>query len=513
MKKYSICVLLLIALCSFASAKKSRPESTARYWEMGVAAARGGQPDSALHLLNTVLSKGIAEDSLYYLWAEIYLNRGVIDTALVLNLSIKPGGGSTIRKLTYEQRYLIYTTLGWKKEAEAALDSTMQSTVSGPLGWLIPECALYLSGGGYFENNVVDRKYPYPASEGTMETLKNGSALGALRLEWKVSALKKQQLNVGTRLRYSSSRFSLAARTAHQNDSADAAVGGYIKYGLFSNALSFTYMISRKRDFLDEQSVVHLASLRYALLGKKWLGSVEGGYQYDTNDKEHYGYLLGWGDRLVGKSDDFSGELFFSGVRAAPYLIADIFGVVNVKDNVRYTDTVRQGVLKFTGTPLVFFTQIPVSYLNAATMVRWEHKTDTRFSFGGGAGYSATRYTQHYKWYYLLNSKPSGSMGDGFALNVVDGKYYVIESANLSGGVKLSPDPVHFEFVSKERIDQTITMNLFFKRSFEAFGDGTVDLNVRRNFSTLMKDAPVDIQQWYGELLFSWFFRYAPGRG
>jgi len=514
MRKLSQFTIVLFMVGTISYAEKSSPESTTWYWQRGIEAARAGQQDSAFTCLTTVLTRGIAEDSLYYLWAEMYLSKGIIDTALVLNLSIKPISGYAIHNLMYEQRYLIYTTLGWKKEAKAVLDSMVQQKPVGRFSRFIPECALYVSGGGHLENNALDRNYPYPGVDGTMETLKNGSALASLRLEWPILATNGQQVNIGSRIRYSSSRLSVAARTAHQNDSADASVGAYLNYELFSNALSINYMISRKRDFIDEVSLVHLTSVRYALLVRDWMGMIEGGYQFDTNDKEHYGYLLLWGERPVGKSNEFTGELLVSGSSAEAYLFGEENKVVFSKGSVLYTDSTYTKTqpkisFKYTAPPVVYYHGIPRSYLNAAEMARWEHRFSTSFSLGCGGGYSTTWYLEKYRWYYISASQPSGNY-NGLAFNGNDGKYYGMQGGN-SEGVELNPEPV--QIIAQRRIDQTLTMNLFIKRSFGRFGDGMVDLNVRRNFSTLMESAPVDIQKWYGELLFSWFFRYAPERG
>lgn len=521
---------VLVALPGSA-ADASRQSSANEWWRLGITAARKGATDSALYCMRKSFGAGISDDSLYYLWAEVFLYKGVLDTALALNYSIPVHDGSALVKKVTEQRYAIYKTLGWEKEAKALLDSLGEK----PPGWWrrrIPECMVYLSGGAFFESNAADKNYPYPRTTDSTEELINGSGIASLRAGWHVPIGKTQSIRFGGKLRYAGSRFSVANTTAHLNDSADASFGGYLHYSLFSERLLTGYTFSRKKDFLDTRSYVHQFFLRYAFLMKKWLGSIEAGYNYEAPIKEHFYYLMNYWDRIIDKKNSVSFTLFLSGMTAEELVInSSPLQYLYVKDNRIYTDstftiavTKNSNFINGTSVDSVFdwlpvVQSIPQSFLGVNPHIRYEYRINKRFSTGGAGGYNFTWYRQKYIWVDFRYDTPQTvniidqNLNDIYgAYNYNDDNYYWIRFIPpLTSGIQLDSIPVLLH--STRRVDQSLSLNLFFKSDFGKLGDLILDITARRNFSSLMKSAPVDIQRWYGEMMLTWFFRFKPDYG
>jgi hypothetical protein len=515
--------VLLVLPASAADAPREPPAN--KWWLQGVTAARKGATDSALYCMKKSFASGISDDSLYYLWAEIFLYRGVLDTALALNYSIPVHDGSALIKKVTEQRYAIYKTLGWGKEAQALLDSLNIR----PPGWwrrFIPECTVYLSGGGYFENNTADKNYPYPRDSDSTETVVNGNGIASVRAGWHIPVGKTQGIRFGGKLRYAGSRFSVASSTAHLNDSADASFGAYLNYSLFSNRLQTGYAFSRKKDFLDTKTYLHQFFMRYAFLTKKWLGSVEAGYNYEAPIKEHFYYLMNYWDREIDKKNSVSFTLFLSGMTAETFTFSEDVVYIYVKDGTAWNTDFSQplwiGVEFISNHATGIDYAIPQSHWAVNPHIRYERRLSKRFSFGTGCGYNGNWYREKNSWVdfnYPEEEIPqvTGKGIEGnekyLAYNYNDGNYYWVTNWEMGIGqvtVELDSLPVIYK---KRRVDQSLSLNLFFKSDFGKLGDVILDITARRNFSSLMKSAPVDIQRWYGEMMLTWFFRFKPDYG
>lgn len=524
-----LCTAFLVL--SVSASDSDRHQTAKELWRKGITSARNGAFDSASYYMKKTFAKGISDDSLYYLWAEIFLYKGVLDTALALNYSVPVSDESALNKQVYEQRYAIYTALGWEKEAKALLDSLGGK----PPGWwrhFIPECTVYLSGGGYYENNAADKNYPYPQIEDSTETVINGNGIASVRVGWHLPVSKSQEIRFGGKLRYAGSRFSVANTTTHLDDSADASFGGYCEYSMFHDQIVAGYTINRKKDFLGIKTYLHQFFLRYAFLMDDWLGSVEAGYNYEAPLDEHFYYLMNYWDRMINKKNSLSFTLFLSGMKAKNLDITNLFQYLYVRDSHIYTDStysrpVISNLSFITWLPvdsvfdwLPVSQSIPQSFIGVNPHARYEYRMNKRFSIGGGCGYNCTWYQEKYSWvdFSYDNFHPANMTGlDGnnvyAAYNQNDSNYYWIEYIPLIGDIVLDSIPISFHRESRYRVDQSVALNLFFKSDFGKLGDLMLDINIRRNFSSLMKSAPVDIQRWYIELMLTWFFRFKPERG
>ncbi len=526
--KHSFVFIFFVAVVGLNAADfgASQERSTSWYWRRGLETARNLKTDSALYYLNQAFEKGIKDDSLYYLWAEIYLYRSVPDTALALSFSIKPSAGSALNTLALKQRYAIYNMLGWDKQAGAILDS-LRMTPSGRLRMFIPECNLFVSGGGFLEKNEPDQNYPYPHISDSTAEIENGAGIASMRLGWRVPAGKIGELQLGGRLRYAGSRFSAAASAAHVGDSADAAIGGYIRYSIPSGLFSVRYICSRKKDFTDAKSFLHEVSFRYPILTNTLFGSIEGGYHYEFPIREHYYYLMSYTERDIGEKARMDAVLYISGMKAKPYYFDESVPYIFVKEGVIYKDSsftmpIRTSIelLQESAFGRIYNRRvIPQSYFGINPQLRFRRNLTGVFSAGAGAGYMFCRYLEDYRWLdlrYALDEVPARNgirniytgTESFLALNGSDNRYYWVRAIPSLNQVEL--DTLAVSFNSVKRVDHTLSLNIFFNCSFRRAGSIMLDITGRRNFSTLLNSAPVDIQKWYLEVMLSWFFRFKP---
>jgi hypothetical protein len=269
------------------------------------------------------------------------------------------------------------------------------------------------------------------------------------------------------------------------------------------------------------------------VLTKNWLGTVEGGYHHEYPLKEHYYYLMTYWDRTIGKRNNFSFSLFLSGMSAEKLQILMYQPYIYVKDDIIYSDSnVTSPITEtfYLSNSSVYGTieserNIPQDYWGVNPNLRYEYKVSKRVSMGLGGNYMLTWYRSNYTWIEYRPYRetiPTTGIRNPFqtesflAYNTDDGGYYWVNSIQKSNRqlvVQLDSIPVIFYYYNERRVDQSLTLNLFFKYRANRFGSFTLDLTARRSFSTLMKLAPVDIERWYGALTLTWFFRFKPDYG
>lgn len=521
-------VMYITALSAVSANAKERKhlDSAAFHWLSGLEAAHDSRVDSALSYLRMAHSEGISDDSLYYLWAETFLYKGVYDTALALNFSIKSQHNGELYGKALKQRYLIYSALGWESEAKTIYDS-LQSGHTLAMKKFLPECDLYISSGVYAEKNLLEREYPFPRPPGGSDTIIDGILDGSLRLAWSLPLKKGQDIRFGAGLLYRGSRFGNVSSMQKLNDSTDMALSGFVRYSLLSNRLSFNYSISRTEDFLDRVLLRHQWSIRSLFITDTWFGSLEAGYRYRNPSTRHYYYLRGYADRLIGMKSDLSFSLMLSGIELDDYQYGNDILYLYVKDSRLYFDSLLTpvtSVLMLSKTDkynvIPNECSIPQSFLGINPQVRYERQLSERISTGCGLGYFVTRYRKPYIWMDLhMEQKDipttgiySGGSESYLVYDLDRHGYYWIDSIASVHSVFPDPRGVTITRHSMRRVDQTLSLDLFFTCSIGRAGDVEFNLTAERNFSTLSNAAPVDIQKWYGEATVTWYFNFKPDK-
>ncbi len=519
-------LIFMLSSGTFAASAGSGQKPASWYWQKGLDAARNGATDSALSLMRQSFGRGIPDDSLYYLWAEVYLYKGSLDTALALNFSVKTFPGRGLRTKALKQRYGIYSALGWQREADAVRDSLAREP-GMLLRRLLPECNLFLSGGVYRENITVNRNYPFePREYDSTATFTEGNGDASLRLGWTVPIGRTQGLQFGARLLYFGSRFSTTSLKERFNDSTDISAGGYLRYTLFSNRLAVSYTGSRRKDFIHNTTFMHQFALRYGFPAAQWIGSLEAGYSYRFPLQRHYYSIRTNFDRPMDSKNDIGYTLQFSGMRTEPLKIEENIPILFVKDGVIYRNSNFESpisnIKELTNATPYMATSIARSYSSINPNLRHEYRINKVFSTGLNGGYTCTWYHGKYEWFVLTypyseipQIEGAQEIVNSTTIMTYDGndhRYYWAEGIGITN--KIKTETIHpISFHSEQRVDQALTLNLFFKCSLGRFGDIMLDILMERYFSTLARSAPVDIQKWYGELMLTWFFRFKPDYG
>jgi hypothetical protein len=115
--RFFLLIVCLSIFPSFSASGKMLPSSGAAFWQQSRDAAQRGEIDTAMLYLKKAFGQGLSDDSLYFLWSEIYIAKGELDTALALNYAAKPDSAGDLARQILEQRYSIFSSLGWKSEA------------------------------------------------------------------------------------------------------------------------------------------------------------------------------------------------------------------------------------------------------------------------------------------------------------------------------------------------------------------------------------------------------------
>jgi hypothetical protein len=115
-KADSLLLAAIIVLMSFFQGSAGYNSSL----ERGLRQLQAQQYDSAQVSLYVAFKDGMSKDSLYYMWANLYIQKGVYDSALALNAALIDTA-SIWQNRTLNQRYLIYKMLGWEDDASGLL--------------------------------------------------------------------------------------------------------------------------------------------------------------------------------------------------------------------------------------------------------------------------------------------------------------------------------------------------------------------------------------------------------
>jgi hypothetical protein len=495
-----------------AATPKQSPPSRGDNWQRAWDAAHHGETDTAQRYLNKAFGQGLSDDSLYYLWSEIYLSKGDLDTALALNYAVKPDSGSGLARKVLEQRYVIYSALGWTSEARGILKS-LHGRSYMVLRRLIPECSGSLSLGIYHEENVADRQYPYPRAFDSLSALTNGNSSAMVQFGWRLSLPSSQGLQIGGKCWYAGSRLSVPARSFQGTDSADFVTGAFLRYSAFSDRFATGYGFSWKRDFLNNITSVHEVSISGAMITPGWLGSIDAAFQWEYPLGRNHYTLMVYADRDLNVRNTFGFSFIVSGFAEDKLQLQDDLSFMYVRNTTMYTDSTF-------GTPIRFKAQIPssmgstaanycvpMSYWSINPQVHYQRQMSRKCALGLSLAYSASWYPEKYEWYdlrYQPGMEPRGL--DVSVLNGSDRQLYWVRSIGANSSVLLDSLPVLFH--DERRIDQAVSLGVSIRTSWGGWGDVILDAMLRRNFSTLMDSAPVDIQRWYANAVITWFFRF-----
>lgn len=469
---------------------------------------REGIQDSAIHYMQKAFSTGISDDSLYYLWSQIYIQKGILDTALALNFASSPPFQSAIHNKILKQRCSIYQMLGWKEEAGSILDS-LQKNPAQHLKNLIPSAGIYFEGGGYKENEI-EKKIPFNNETvlGSYTSMQ-GNFTGYLK--WKIPLSSSQGLK--TSLQYSGygSHFTEPVSISSIGDSLDHTISAGLRYYLFSEQISLGYKFSRTKNLYNNLYLLNKFDLGFFLIRKLWSVFMECGLNFETREPASniYGFLL------IDRSFSEKNGLSFS-LNSFYHSTDPLSGLDTNKVHLKYVDgfqfysdstfkdtlltpAAMRDLIRGNQPPTMFVVKYPLSYINLNPAVSFRQKTWWDITFGIGAGYILTMYRGDYVWtdYRYSRDNMSGFVTQGedyniLVMNRADRKMYWVRNIDFSAR-EMVLDSVPVVFRRKNRVDNTLTLNVNFKRNIGKFAEICLSGDISRNFSNLEDQAPVEI--------------------
>ena len=115
---------------------------------------------------------------------------------------------------------------------------------------------------------------------------------------------------------------------------------------------------------------------------------------------------------------------------------------------------------------------IPQSYWGVNPHLRYQYQLTKLFAAGMGTGYLCSWYREKYTWINLRYASADIPAGNGIrnmytgtesflAFNAADRRYYWVRTIRSVNQVTLDTLPVTFH--SERRVDQALSLNLFFK--------------------------------------------------
>ncbi|HON11524.1 MAG TPA: hypothetical protein PLE24_11715 [Chitinispirillaceae bacterium] len=499
-------------------------QSSSVCFEKGIRNIERGKPDSALFYLQKSFSAGLGDDSLYYLWSEIYLRRGVLDTALGLSYASNPERDKLLYRKVLLQRYLIYSALGWQKEAGQVADSLEKLTYNRLMRF-VPDVAVSL-GSGFISERETAKEAPFEAS---IDPQKSKNALASLStdLRWKLPLTASQGFRAETRLGISGSNFALPVTRQNLNDSLETFLSAGLRYYLFSEQISLGYTWSRKLDLYDFVYHFNKLDARFFLINNQWSALLECGYDIKTNENPRRFYSLLFLDRLFPGGKGISFTLDFSGYRMQDIIVPDTvqYYVKYVDDFTFYTDSTFTDTFS---TPLSrydlmrgsnltrSYTELPRSFISLNPSFSFRFGPWKDISFGMGAGYNLIKYIGEYVWLDLVYSKDQ--IQNEFvlqnpyviiAMNKLDRRYYLIREIDYPGR-EMTLDSIPVNIRREKRVDNTFNINLFLNKSIGKLGDVNLRGDLSRNYSNLQHDAPEVIPEFSFRIFLSMRFLFNP---
>ncbi|MBD3393495.1 MAG: hypothetical protein GF418_15270 [Chitinivibrionales bacterium] len=543
-----VCAVVLVLSCG-ARAKQQEYRTVC---DDGVRALEDGRLDSAQSLFTIARSKGMPRDSLLYFWGEVYRRRGVLDTALALNLAVSPAPTGSFAFAVLKQRYLIYSALGWQEKASAILDS-VKARGRYRRSLLAPRTDFGLTVGYQSLNETVGGAYPWNeyVSLDTTDVEHGVHGRADVRLGWGIPL--KDGRSIALETGYAGTKPYYVQD--HMLDSMKLNMTGYgliRAEGLFDR-LSLELRFGARRDYLGDYSSVDNIEATYIVPDARRLRVASAGYGIELGpgpDLQHQNvWLLGYLDNSIARGRGWSFSFLASGYSAdaVDYSFSEAANVFYVDDVdadfvTHYTDSSYATMVDTTGDSVYQYvaeaqytydlvplsslydspieSTIPQDFLSAGPSVAYTYTFVKWLKGRAGMGWNMRYYPQQYEWVTLDRDEAEKytSASSRLAYNRADGRYYLLQERIQPQSVLYftSTDMSHVDeryedtpavFTSPQyrkvrRIDNEIAFNLSLESGIGAFGTLVLRGNISHTWSTLDNDAPVDVPgfQWWASL-------------
>lgn len=517
-------IIIMIFLCIGVLTFYIRAETASQVYDTdiskGLGALKQNENDSALFYFWQASQKGMSQDSLFYFLAELYINRGIYDTALALNYAIKAEKENDFKRGALKQRYGIFSVLGMINRADETLDSLWFNKGRTARDFL-PGVYIYSSTGYNSDYEWNKLKYPWHTKEiqPTGNTIAGFNHDLRLRATWRIPVKRTKSFffagegSLGKPYR--------AEYEKLDGDSVSYAGGITCGFnGLFDH-LQVSYTWVRKKSYFNKLSSANSITVLFTDFTDRnfyfinALYGIEVGRQWKIENQ--YINLLGNITGRLHKSNQISvGALAMLLIMdAVPF--NDSTYRRDIVDFEKALDTTFPGMVFITTNPSVIqgvYTHntkqyMPNTNITLSPSVAFEQSLPARFSITANVQWAFAYYFKKYEW-SDFKMEMEENMPYHVTINKADNQYYWIMKksifkSDITGDIfdDFTHGPI--ERHSRRRIDNSLSLALSLRHIFKMAGTLEFKGGAGKMWSTLSDDLPVSVQNWNWHTGMQWY--------
>lgn len=493
---YKLVVIVLLPVCLLL-AETHQDTSAQFYLNKCTTFLTRNQTDSAIYYLDLSRNAGLSRDSFLYQYATIYLEKGVLDTALAFNYSLKPEKSSPLYQNKFEQRYLIFSLLGLKDEALKAFDSLgLKSAPAQKKAISIPK--LSFSAGETFKQSrelvTVDDSIQQSMNSSTTSGF--GTDLAA-SLKWDLPWPKGDLFTIGTS--YSNSESS--DQTSFKGDSLAHSWAAFLQINSLGPFIA-SYTFSRDKSLSQSLSSSNSFNLSLFIPDSTYtkIGGVSLNGKFTISDSElsqQIYSLFGFFDAKIARRYSLNINMFILAMLIDKTISSDTRQVINMSGSdflnnnmniiskpVILTDLYIRRIEQALRDTTILLLQIPNSSISLSPSFDNTFSLFLKLTLKVSLGYSLSWYTDEYIWY--IPKYPYSRL----ARDISTGSVYNITSLDVSD---ISIDTIERQEFRKRRIDNTLQIGISLSRPVWRAGDFTFGITYEKVFSNMSDFAPVSI--------------------
>jgi hypothetical protein len=478
-------------------AKTDSDSSALFYLDKSTTFLSNNQTDSAIYYLDLSRNAGLSRDSFLFQYATIYLENGVLDTALAFNYALKPQQTSPLYKQKFEQRYLIFSMLGLKNEAVKVFDSlgivstpVQKRTVSFP--------KLSLSAGETFkqaQENVSE-------DDSLQQTMKKSTTSGfgtdlAASIKWDIPWPVRDRFTIGT----SYTNTESSEQNAYKGDSLAHSWSVFLQInnlGPFSASYTFSRDKSLSQSFASSNSFnlsLFIPDSSYTKIGGF---SLNGKLTQSHAELTQQIYsLFGFFDTKITSNYSLNANIMFLAMLIDKTYLDYTLPVSNMSGSdflgnnmniitkpVTLSNLYIRRIEQAQRDTTIVLLQIPNSNISISPSLDNTISVFWKLSLKVSLGYSLSIYTDDYIWY--IPKDPDIAL----ARDITSGKLYNITSLSIDG---ISIDTRERQEFRKRRIDNALQIGITLSRPVWRIGEIALGATYEKVFSNMSNYAPVSI--------------------
>lgn len=499
--------------------------------------------DDALFNYFLAYDQGLPRDSLFYFWAELYLNKGNLDSALAVNRSALDMGSPNLRKELLRQRYSIYVLLGADEQAMSIAEELNEKKTDHHF-----RISPFLNSNLLLKIENEKIKTPEPSfytidSTGDYYT---DEGLASLRLSGKLrfSALQNKfpDFSFGSIFQVKKNSSITALSAAKPFDSLIIESGGSFSIENIAGKSQIELRSTYNSDLNDVKRWNH--GLIFSFMAEKTGIFSIGGYTMTLQNGTEYDYQYGFLSFILdinrNSALSLSPALTFScfaskhesislGLPLSPQMLYfNVDALESDKIPLFYKDAQMRipldtsglngadnfiSVLKYApqiknnSTPVMTILDLPLSYFHIEPSVCAAVKLKRNWVFKPGMKLSFDIYTELYKWYDFKIEELTYYM----AVNYSDGSFYQIKGMNDngSGDASIEVGDRVGTFYKKRRIDTALQWSVSFEHVFKRVGNMVFTLSVNKLWNNLPSSCPVEKSNWSVSFNTDWNYSLA----